>query len=739
MIQWTGRTLGKVHIESLIARGGVAEVYLGTHTTLQRKVAVKILRGQFEDDRDLLERFQREAVVVSRLRHPNIVQIYDFDSVAGHPYIVMEHISGPSLSRYLDVFHGKGKRLDLPVISRLLISVASALEYAHKMGVIHRDVKPGNILLTAHSAQVVAGITMPPGFVPILTDFGLVRFLNSSRHSTAGQIAGTPAYMSPEQARGEATDERTDIYSLGIVLYEMLSGGRVPFDGETTMSVLLKQIHEPISPIAGLAPALQRVLDRALAKDRVDRYQTPTQFASDFQDALEQQTEPDTFVYETPSPAIQKSTVRPRAKWWPAAAFGLLAILLGYFLRLGGISTQDAGIIPDTGGTIPATTSPVQAALVQPAPAIVLRFRNGSAIADRAELIALTMPLPPAGSNYEAWLIGGEVRESLGVLVLDEQGNGTLTFTESNGVNLIGLYDRAEVTLEKSPDDDPGTPGQIVYAFTVPADRLVHVRHLLSSFPNTPDEAPITLGLITNIRLIQQSAADMKAEYENGNSASMKKNAESILNLIAGEQSPDYKDWDGDGERLDPFDGYGLLLNGSQSGYIQTLYSEADFAANTPSVTLVMINHGEAVKTCAQNLATWAPKLRDNVLTILTSGAGSDLEQSISNSFELANQMLDGGDTDSDQSVELIPGECGATLALENAYSLADMHLVPANLVPTSSASDLNSTASPTVNPAPRVVSPTTTSSEPESTAVPQSTRPGNRRPDRPRPTKRNP
>ena len=111
-------------------------------------------------DPNLLERFQREAVVVSRLRHPNIVQIYDFDTVAGHPYIVMEHIAGPSLSRYLDALHAKGKRLDLPVISRLLTSVASALEYAHKMGVIHRDVKPANVMVT------------PEGRVKI-TDFGI--------------------------------------------------------------------------------------------------------------------------------------------------------------------------------------------------------------------------------------------------------------------------------------------------------------------------------------------------------------------------------------------------------------------------------------------------------------------------------------------------------------------------------------------------------------------------------------
>src|SRR5215211_6165317 len=163
MTNWIGKTLGRVHIESLLARGGMAEVYLGTHTTLQRKVAVKILRPYLTDDPRLrpYDRFQLEARAVAKLRHPNIVQVFDFDTVENQPYLVMEYIPGPPLSKYLAALHRRSERLGLPLISRLLTRIAGALQYAHESGVIHRDVKPGNILLTSRSIQIISGETLP--------------------------------------------------------------------------------------------------------------------------------------------------------------------------------------------------------------------------------------------------------------------------------------------------------------------------------------------------------------------------------------------------------------------------------------------------------------------------------------------------------------------------------------------------------------------------------------------------
>jgi len=164
MNDWIGKSRGKVRIVSLLARGGMAEVYLGTHTTLKREVAVKILRNQYEDDAELLERFEREAQVVAKLRHHNIVQVFDFDSIDERPYIVMEYVSGPSLSQYLAVLHKKNQRLEIPDINKILTGVANALQYAHESGVIHRDIKPGNIILTSRTSRIRPGEPLPRAF-----------------------------------------------------------------------------------------------------------------------------------------------------------------------------------------------------------------------------------------------------------------------------------------------------------------------------------------------------------------------------------------------------------------------------------------------------------------------------------------------------------------------------------------------------------------------------------------------
>jgi len=737
MNEWVGKTLGRVHIDSLLARGGVAEVYLGTHTLLHRKVAVKILRNQYEDDPNLLERFQREAVVVSRLRHPNIVQILDFDTFEGQPYIVMEYIGGPSLSTYLKVFHGKGRRLELTVISRLMASVAGALDYAHELGVIHRDVKPGNILLTSQTGPVIAGNTMPARFEPVLTDFGLLRFLNSSHQTSIGQIAGTPAYMSPEQALGETTDERTDIYSLGVVLYEMLSGGRVPFDGETTMSILLKHIHEPPAPIHGLARPLQKVLDRALAKNRADRFASPIEFASTFQAATEQRSAADTIMQETPTVARPRIKFKPFRKWSPAIVAGIIALLFGSFLWVNGLQNQRDLFIPETGGTFPSTTTPVNAPSIQLGSTGILRFTNGTAIGDKAILSAQAMPLPLTGSQYQVWLIGGESRQSLGILMLDERGQGELEFTESGGSNLIGMYDKVEVTIEANPDEDPDRPGAVAFSFPMPAEALIHVRYLLSSFPNTPGETPVIQGLYSSIQFIHKSALEMRAAYENGDETVVRQKAEIILNLLAGDQSSEHKDWDGDGELLDPYDGYGLLLNGSHPGYIQSVYSEADYAVNTPGATLKMIRHGEDVKICAQNLAQWAPPLRDIVTTILTSAPGSDLGQLVSDVATFADRMLNGLDLDADQTVEPLSGECGAQTAYEFAYYMADMPLLPVGIISSPDSIEGTITPTPTATRAPIVLSPTKRPSGSQDNPAP--TPPKEHPTQKPKPTKKNP
>src|SRR5215208_2146419 len=271
MPEWLGKTIGKVRIEKLLARGGMAEVYLGSHLNLERPVAIKLLHSYIEEDPSLLERFHREAKVVAGLRHPNIVQIFDFDTTDGHPYIVMEYLQGPTLASYLRGLHDRDARIPSHQVARLFKGLTAALDYAHSQGVIHRDIKPGNIMLHNKMGEVLMDKPITDDVDVILTDFGLVRIAHSASLTATGTVSGTPAYMSPEQARGDQTDYHTDIYSLGAVLYEMLAG-RVPFEADSQMSVMYMQIHNAPPPIPGISPDLQAIMNRALKKDPDERY-----------------------------------------------------------------------------------------------------------------------------------------------------------------------------------------------------------------------------------------------------------------------------------------------------------------------------------------------------------------------------------------------------------------------------------------------------------------------------------
>ena len=271
MPEWIGQTIGKVRVDKYLARGGMAEVYLGTHLSLDRPVAIKVLHSFIESDPELLDRFQREAKAVAGLRHPNIVQVFDFDTYEGHPYIVMEYLKGPSLSSYLLSLHKNELKLSYEQIGQVLKLLVAGLDYAHGQGVIHRDIKPANILLHSKNRDFTENSMLTKHVEPVITDFGLARIVHSSQQTASGLVSGTPAYMSPEQARGNKVDHRTDIYSLGIILYELVAG-RVPFEGDTAITVIFKHINDAPPPIDGISPELQAVIDKALTKYPEDRY-----------------------------------------------------------------------------------------------------------------------------------------------------------------------------------------------------------------------------------------------------------------------------------------------------------------------------------------------------------------------------------------------------------------------------------------------------------------------------------
>jgi hypothetical protein len=243
----------------------MAAVYKAYQPNVERHVALKVLPRQYADDPNFVRRFKREAKVIAGLEHPGILPVHDYGEADGYTYMVMRLVEGGSLAGLL-----RGDPLPLSEVCRVVAQIAAALDYAHSKGVVHRDVKPGNVLLDAQGNC-------------LLTDFGIARVLEATgRYTITGAFIGTPAYASPEQALGRDLDWRSDIYSLGVILYEMVTG-RPPFQADTPMAVIMKHIHDPLPMPRSVNPdvpeAVQRVVLKALAKAPEDRYQSAADMA----------------------------------------------------------------------------------------------------------------------------------------------------------------------------------------------------------------------------------------------------------------------------------------------------------------------------------------------------------------------------------------------------------------------------------------------------------------------------
>lgn len=281
-----GQTLGQYQIIEQIGQGGMATVYKAYQSGLDRFVAIKVLPAQHALTPGFKERFNLEAKAVAQLSHPNILPIYDAGIAGDLSYFVMKYVAGPTLRQQL------GQPMDLPTVSRYLDQIAAALDHAHERGIIHRDVKPSNILIENDWL--------------LLADFGLAKIIEGSQDITgSGAIVGTPSYLSPEQAEGKPADHRADIYSLGILLFEMIIG-YVPYDADTPMAILFKHIYEPLPRPRRLRPdipaSVENVILKAMAKNPAQRYHRATELAQ----ALREQLEASAII--TPGPPASPRT-----------------------------------------------------------------------------------------------------------------------------------------------------------------------------------------------------------------------------------------------------------------------------------------------------------------------------------------------------------------------------------------------------------------------------------------------
>ncbi|HEY7347469.1 MAG TPA: protein kinase [Ktedonobacterales bacterium] len=618
-MQASPNRIGKYELISRLGRGGMGEVYKAFHPQLQRYVAIKVLLTNSETDPEFIARFQNEAMAVARLRHPHIVQVFDFDIEGDKPYMVMEYVEGETLAQRMTRYHRSGHIVPPDEVVRLFQQLCAAVDYAHKQGMLHRDIKPANVIINRQGDAV-------------LTDFGLAKISGVSGLTASGLVIGTPHYMSPEQGQGQAMDARSDVYSLSVMLYEMLAG-KLPFDADTPVGIIMQHIMTPPPPIEETNPAVSNALAQValvgMAKKPDERFRTagamgaaiasavnqpPIRInigeAAGTQDALatvanpaqpanqtnigtvatRQADEPGTpawqagnlgnagqppagFVGQGPAgarpvapgiapPGMDRSRRKPANHLGRYAVIGtiLLLIIIGsgiLLVALGNKTNTQTNTPPLTGSVGTVTFSDSDANDFQhPANTLKAAFTG--------------LQKPAAGSTYFAWLCdsGSAACTLLGPVQVQTDGSATLNVAK--GSNLLGVKDLTrlstdltfQITQEQTEASaPPASPSKnVAYLGKILKEVLLHIRHQVTAFPNKGPLFPgnntaLDTGLGVDATLLNQLANQLKNA---GTLYDRTVAAEYILNLIAGKVGQ--KDWNQDGQTgaFKGDDGFGL-------------------------------------------------------------------------------------------------------------------------------------------------------------------------------------
>ncbi len=483
-----GTTLGKKYkLVELLGSGGMAEVYRAIQIGLKRSVAIKVMYPHLARTAGFKERFEREARILASLRHPNIIQIFDFDDDQGWYYMVMEYVSGGTLTHHLQKLHNRGQVMPLPQTFALFKSLGSGLDYAHQNGMIHRDIKPENVLFTDKKE-------------PVLSDFGIARMIGATQFTQTGTTTGTPSYMSPEQAKGEHGNERSDIYSLGVMLYEITTGS-LPYESNTPFGVLMKHVNEPLPPPRqlnpGLPPAVEAILYRAMAKEPDRRYQTPGELVA----ALELATgsskpvaplpvvpvadlEPTAILppVATPPPAPGQKNAQPSKLPVIIGALALvailLAVLLGGFILYRSTPGQESAADSSASGKISVGADDETATPTQTVPPTPSGAPTDTPVPPTPTPVSNTpTPTPPADEA------GGEGQ--LGeTLALPED---TPTLTPSATATPLPTPTGEPATPTPSPTATPtalSLSGRLLYVSDKDGDFEVYLKYLGTSRPD---------------------------------------------------------------------------------------------------------------------------------------------------------------------------------------------------------------------------------------------------------------
>jgi serine/threonine-protein kinase len=669
-----GRKLGKYKIQSLLGQGGMATVYKGYQEEIDRFVAIKVLPPHPGLDQQFIDRFKLEARTIARLQHPHILPLYDYGVQDDILYLVMAYVEGGSLSDRIQ----RGP-LEPRDAERILRQVAAALDYAHRQGVIHRDIKPDNILMDTEGNALLA-------------DFGIVKIAESDSVLTGtGGMVGTPAYISPEQASGDVVSPAADVYSLGVVIWEMLTGAR-PYTADNPMQVLLKHINAPIPNLRDTAPhlpqALEVLMQRALAKSPQNRYQTATEMMEDFTRAihspeslaglkLSYPLSPDPTAVAEPQPPTQAAP--PQATTVVVQGGTNPLILLGGFAIIGivlvivvlavlsGRDRTGEGQSPAATGTADAAATQI-AAVPTPTPAPTfgrLSFSTTNSLADTVTLQVQNLKPVSGGLVYVAWLRNTRDNTTLklGELTIDALGTGVLPpFTDPDGRPLATLFNAVFLSKDAKGVEQPS--GEVSYSAQVPGELMDALTEIFIQSPdglgrdvleNSGYNAGVSAGGPTAGLLVSALAeADIANQHaglaqRSKDIGGLHLHAEHTINIVQGAKD----DYDGDGRGENP--GFGVGIN----RFTELIEKQLDKAANAPTSNRRLQSSLQLIRVCLENTRARAQRIIELEKKFLVATSVESVVQDADLSTTISANLINGTDQNGNGEVEAFEGECG--------------------------------------------------------------------------------
>jgi serine/threonine protein kinase len=682
-------------ITELLGQGGMATVYKGYREDIDRTVAVKVLPPHPGLDQQFIDRFKLEARTIARLQHPHILPLYDYGVEDDIIYLVMAYVSGGSLATLMD----KGK-IPLSEVERILREIAGALDYAHRQGVIHRDIKPDNVLLD-NDGNV------------LLADFGIAKIVagdggdktNPALTQTGG-LVGTPSYMAPEQGSGLANiTPRADLYSLGVVVYEMLTG-EPPYTADTPMQVVIKHITEPVpnprNVNQDLTPEMENVIQRALAKRPEDRYATVTEFAEDFARATKGEELLTQIPIGNSKPAISPNqtldipsgstptaflTPPPTTPPQPTmiiqqgpnplvllGGFAIIAVLVVVVVLV--ISNRPSTPVPPATNeaaentALPLTPTQVAAAVTQAPSFGSLNFSTKSSTGDTVTLQVHNLSAPSGDETYVAWLENtvNERTLKLGQLTLNALGDGVLSpYSDIAQRTLPTQYNAVIVTREKKNAIGNVPAGEVAYSGSVPTAVM---DALTAIYVTAPDGIPLAAlantvygsnsgsgssdsPLAGLLRSAQAEASIGKQHAGLAQAATtiggMHLHNEHTVNIFMGTEV----DYDGDGRGTNPGFKKGVPL------YLDAIEKVLNSAASAPGGSDALHGNIESVRVCVANSRNWVGQIADLEKEMLKVDTIEAAAKIAAQSTTLAEALTKGVDANGSGQIDPYEDECG--------------------------------------------------------------------------------